>query len=184
MLTDDFLAELKRRTLAKWRVQEIKPDLYGFQFQRGTCWNAGLRDDEIAEYERAVQARFPNDLKRFLRAMNGTDLPTLNVYGSSGEPPRTSQGVYSFPRDVEEIRRRTTAIYSAQAELIADLAEQGFVLPIDARLIPIYDHRYVVCTSDINCSTVLSIVLNDIDAIVYANSLREYLEREFLDGNT
>lgn len=44
---------------------------------------------------------------------------------------------------------------------------------------PIYIHRYVVCTSDPGNSVVLSIK-DGSDAIVYGNSLREYLEREFL----
>jgi len=47
-------------------------------------------------------------------------------------------------------------------------------------LVPIYGHRYIVCTSNLNSSIVLSIVLIDTDAIVYGNSLREYLHKEFL----
>jgi len=41
-------------------------------------------------------------------------------------------------------------------------------------------HRYVVRNSDLNISVVLSTVANATDAIVYGNSLREYLEKEFL----
>jgi hypothetical protein len=59
------------------------------------------------------------------------------------------------------------------------MAEQGFDLAADADLAPIYIHRFVVCTSDLSRSPVLSI--NDgSDAIVYGNSLKEYLENEFL----
>jgi len=44
----------------------------------------------------------------------------------------------------------------------------------------VYIHRYLVCTIDLNSSVVLSIVVNATDAIVYGNTLREYLEKEFL----
>jgi len=48
-------------------------------------------------------------------------------------------------------------------------------------LVPVFAHRYVVCSSNLDDSVVLSIVVHDTDAIVYANSLREYLEEEFLE---
>jgi hypothetical protein len=48
-----------------------------------------------------------------------------------------------------------------------------------AGLMPLYLHRYAVCTSDLSRSIVLSIVSAS-DAIVYGNSLREHLEKEFL----
>jgi hypothetical protein len=112
--------------------------------------------------------------------MNGTDLATLNVYGSCGEPPRESVGVYSYPRDIERAKTRIEDIRASRAEITADLAEQGFELPAEANLVPVYIHRYVVCTSILNSSVVLSVVVNAADAIVYGNSLREYLEKEFL----
>jgi hypothetical protein len=95
MLNSDFLAEFKRATEANWSRRSINPILYGFQFQQGTRWNPGLSDELIREYEHVLKVRFNNDLRAFLRAMNGTDLPTLNVYGSCGEPHGKSVGVYS-----------------------------------------------------------------------------------------
>lgn len=47
-------------------------------------------------------------------------------------------------------------------------------------LVPVFQHRYVVCSSNLDDSVVLSIVVHDTDAIVYAHSLKEYLEKEFL----
>jgi hypothetical protein len=112
--------------------------------------------------------------------MNGTDLATLNVYGSCGEPPRESVRVYSYPRDIETVKERIEHIRASRAEIAADLAGQGLELPAEASLVPVFIHRYVVCTSDLNSSVVLSIVTNATDATVYGNSLREYLEKEFL----
>jgi SMI1-KNR4 cell-wall len=180
MLSADFLTEFKRATEAKWREKSIDPTLYGFQFQRGTRWNQGLSDEMVTEYERDLGVRLPHDFKEFLREMNGTDLATLNVYGSCGESPRESVGVYSYPKDIETVKARMEHIRGSRADIASDLAGQGFELPTDATLVPIFIHRYVLCTSDPSSSVVLSIVVNATDAIVYGNSLREYLEKEFL----
>lgn len=180
MITADFLTEFKRSTEAKWSKKSINPALYGFQFQRGTRWNAGLSDEMVTQYEGVLRVRFPHDFRAFLREMNGTDLATLNVYGSRGGPQRESVGVYSYPRDIEIVKARMEDIRANRAEIVADLAGQGYKLPAEASLVPVYIHRYVVCISDLGSSAVLSIVVNDTDAIVYGNSLREYLENEFL----
>jgi len=180
MLTDDFLSDFKRATEAGWSERSVNPTLYGFQFQRGTRWNAGLPDEQISEYEQALEVRFPHDFKSFLREMNGTGLPTLNIYGNCGEPHRQAVGVYSYPRDLEIVKQLMKEMRASHEEIAIDLAEQGVELPAEASLVPIYGHRYVVCTSNLNSSVVLSVVLKDTDAIVYGNSLREYLEREFL----
>jgi hypothetical protein len=66
MLTGDFLAEFKRATETRWSEQPIDPTLYGFQFQRGTRWNPGLSDKEIAEAEDALVLVFPQDFRTFL----------------------------------------------------------------------------------------------------------------------
>ncbi len=35
-IDDEFLIEFKRQTEAQWQRANINPDIYGFQFQRGT----------------------------------------------------------------------------------------------------------------------------------------------------
>jgi hypothetical protein len=180
MLNRDFLLEFKKTTELNWSQQSINPAGYGFQFQRGTRWNLGLSNAEIAGYENVLGVQFPLDFRAFLQVMNGTDIPTLNVYGYCGEPHRTSVGVYSYPRDLKTVEQRIEDVRESRNEIAADLREQGFDLSAQAGLVPIIGHRYVVCTSNLNCSVVLSIVVHDVDAIVYGNSLQEYLEREFL----
>ena len=178
MLSSDFLDKFKQATEKKWRQQSIDPTVYGFQFRPGTRWNPGLPEDKVVEFENVLGVRFPYDFKAFLRVMNGTDIPTLNVYGSSGEPARESVGVYSYPRDVEIIQQRINDVRSFRHKAGVTLAEQGFELAAEASLVPIYGHRYVVCVADLSSSAVVSI--EGTDAIVYGNSLKEYLEREFL----
>lgn len=110
--------------------------------------------------------------------MNGTDRSTLNVYGSSGEPYRESGGVYSYPRDFETVERRTREASQDWAEIVGELYSQGIAIPQDAKLVPIYSHRFVLCEHDHERSLVLS--LDGTDTIVYGASLKEYLEKEFL----
>jgi hypothetical protein len=182
MLPREFLLTFKATTEKYWRERTVNAQVSGFQFQQGTRWNPGLSDAAIAEYENSVSIRFPTDLKSLLREMNGTDLATLNVYGSCGEPHRESVGVYSYPKDLEFIKRRIDDVLFNRRAITEDLAAQGFELPAESSLVPFYEHRYVVCTSDLNRSVVLSIATDVVgtDSIVYGDSLREYLEREFL----
>ena len=178
MLSDDFLTQFKQATEAKWSEKSINPTLYSFQFQRGTRWNPGLSEEMLTEYESILGVRFPHDFKTFLRRMNGTDLATLNVYGLCGEPHRKSVGVYSYPRDIEIVKQRIEDIRVSRAEIVTDLVEQGFELSPEARLVPVFSSRYVVCTSNLESSVVLSVVIHAVDAIVYGNTLREYLEED------
>jgi hypothetical protein len=184
MISLNFLSELKRATEQKWSQESLDPTVYGFQVQRGTRWNPGLSNHEILEYENALGMRFPYDFRAFLSVMNGTDLPALNVYAYSGEPHRTSVGVYSYPRDLKIVEERIGHFRERRDEIARDLREQGFDLPNQAGLVPIHGHRYVVCTSNLESSVVLSVVVHDVDAIVYGNSLREFLERDFLGSRS
>jgi hypothetical protein len=179
MIDSDFLIEFKRVTELNWKDCLIDPQIYGLQFRAGTKWNPGLSANTIEAYEGDLCVRFPHDFKTFLRTMNGTDLPTLNINGSSGELPQESAGVYSYPRDLEIVQQKIAAIHKNRNGITKVLAEQGLPLPVDAALVPIFSHRYVMCKSNLRRSVVLSI--HGIDAIVYGESLQEYLEKEFLD---
>jgi hypothetical protein len=180
MLTDKFLSEFKRATEARWSILALDPRIFGFQFQPGTRWLQGLSEEQLSAYERELGARFPDDFRSFLRKVNGTDLPTRNIYGSDGTPAREGVGVYSFPRDLALVRRLTRDIDGRRAEIASTLALQGSELAADAKLVPIYGDRYVVCSANPTQSVVLSIVVDAVDAVVYGDSLQEYLEREFL----
>lgn len=179
MLRSDFLVEFKRVTEAQWRDRPINPHLYGFQFQQGTRWNPGLSEEKIAEYEKLLRMQFPYDFRTFLRAMNGTDLPTLNIYGYRPEPPHTAAGVYSYPRDIELVKWLAEGVLEDRDVLTATLAAEEFDLTTAVGLLPVYEHRYLVCTPDLESSVVLS-VHSDQDAIVYGASLQQYLQREFV----
>ena len=113
-----------------------------------------------------------------LCVINGTDIPTLNVYGMCGEPHRTSVGAYSFPRDLSIVKECIKEVHKDFPAIASVLLKGGFELERNASLVPIYGHRYIVCGSDLNQSPVLSIV--GTDAVVYGDSLHIYLQAEFL----
>lgn len=178
-VTHDFLDNFKLSTETKWRTQAVNPTLYGFQFQPGTCWNPGLSEATVLEYQELLGLRFPYDLVAFFRKMNGTDLPTINVYGSS-RPAAHSVGVFSYPRDIDIVRQRMEDIHRHRRAIATNLSDQGLDLPPGVGFAPIFSHRYVVCAPNPETSVILSVVTDGTDAIVYAGSLREYLEKEFL----
>jgi hypothetical protein len=180
MLDIDSVLAFKSASEEKWRNTSINDTSWGFQIQARTRWNSGLTDETIKQYEVAAGASFHPDFKTFLRCMNGTDIPAIDVMGSRGEPPRLAPGFYSYPRDLELIKKRIESVSTDKIQLSATLEEQGFHLPDDAKLIPIYFHRYLVCSPSIDSSPVLSI-WHASDAIVYGRSLLEYLEKEVLN---
>jgi len=181
LLTTDWLIRFKQATEEVWNSRPLNPAIYGFQIQPGTRWNPGLSDAEIEHYEKALQIDFPDDFRRLLGYINGTDLPTINIYGESGIPPQQSVGVYSYPRDLPHVQHRIASLNAAsdRPRLFETLAEGGLSLPPDTKFAPIYEHRYVVCTKFFPQSPVVSIWDAD-DAIFYGDSLGDYLEREFL----
>jgi hypothetical protein len=178
-ITKQFLEKFKRTTEERWESKHIDDAIYGFQIVPGTRWNPGLSEEEIAQYADALSVQFPDDFRTFLCIMNGTNIPTLNVYGRSNEPTRTGIGAYSYPRDIDFVKHLVGKVGEAAEELRVTMAEDGFDLPEDCGFVPIYGHRYLLCTSDSRRSVVLSIAMPS-DAIVYGETLEEYLIREFL----
>lgn len=176
-ITPDFIANFRQGTEAHWSNCRINRRLYGFQFQAGTKWLPGLSEPQVDEYQERVGFGFPEDLRLLLSQINGTDLPTLNVYGYCGEPHRKGLGVYSYPRDIDQVILRIQNITPDREAIAEVLRMDGFDLPDDAGLLPFYAHRYVVCGLSRAPSPVLSI--QGTDAIVYAEDLRQYLLAEF-----
>jgi hypothetical protein len=173
------LREFKRKTEARWRSAMFDPNIYGFQFQKGTRWVHGFSNDEIEVYQAVLGVRFPTDFSRLLRSMNGTDLSRVNIYSSSGIAQKTFPGFYSYPRDLATVQYLRERTRQDRAAIEAELLDQGFDLESHENLVLIFGNRYLVCSSDPNKSVVLSI--EGTDAIVYAHSLRGYLEHEFLE---
>ncbi|PHS14491.1 MAG: hypothetical protein COA78_05700 [Blastopirellula sp.] len=175
-----FLSKFKEDTESRWARTKIAPNIYGFQFQPGTKWNSGLSVRDIDQYEELLGTTLPNDFRLMLQHINGTDRPNLNVYGSCGEPHRTTYRLYTYPRDLEIVREQIKVVQEDREEIAEVLLEyEEFNLPTEATLFPIYGHRYLVCAPDRTKSRVLSVV--GADVITYGLCLQDYLLREFLN---
>lgn len=172
---DHFLAE----TESRWAAISPDPHVYGFQIQRGTKWKPGLAEPEIAAYQASLGIAFPDDLVTFLRHANGTNQTMKNIFGSNGDPPRWSAGVYSYPHDLDIVRKRIEWLNEDRQEALHSLELSGVSLGNDPQFIPFCDHRYLLSNGDPKSSIVCSIASGD--AIVYGWSLRAFLEVEFLD---
>lgn len=175
MITLDFLQKFKNDTELSWSKREINTRIYGFQIQQHTKWLPGLSDTEISEYEFALGFSFPNDMRAFLHFINGVDKPQINIYGNDGTPNAYAYMLYSYPRDLEAVKQMISYIEINHVE-IPDPPE-GVELKAADKFLPIYSHRYVLCSDDPKQSTVLSI--HGADAIVYGKDLQSYLLNEF-----
>jgi SMI1/KNR4 family protein SUKH-1 len=126
----------------------------------------GLSDEEIAKYEKEMGLCFPEIYKLYLRHMNGTDKPTINVYGECGEPYWSASGYYSYPRDLDDVRDTIKWIhddFGATPEFIEDNK-----IP---RIVPIISHRFLVMD---RCAETPVLSMHGRDSIFYAPSLERF----------
>ena len=65
MISEQFLNVFKEATERKWSFDQLRKDVYGFQFRAGTYWNEGLSEEKLRKYENAVGFDFPADLRLF-----------------------------------------------------------------------------------------------------------------------
>ena len=179
MIDDVFLDEFKQTTEILWRYMPIS----GFSSWRGAQWLPGLDPSQIAQYESELGARFPDDFRRMLGRLNGTAYPPQNFHKEFVGVDRPPRNVYSYPRDMARVREAIGWLDwdNSRTEVQLVLEEDGYRLEDQAVLVPVNGHRYIVCGMDPATSTVLSIM--GTDAIVFAENLREYLEREFLPSS-
>ncbi len=177
-ITPDFIKSFLSKTEKKWANCKINNGIYGFQFQAGTKWNPGLSQKEIETYQSELGIQFPADFITFLKYANGTDLQTVNVYGNDGNKHAYAVGVYSYPRDLEIIKKRIEWLKEDWDAALESLELEEDVLGRNPKFIPFYIHRYILSSGNPDASIVCSI--HGSDAIVYGSSLKEYLQKEFL----
>lgn len=141
--------------------------IYGFQIQKGTKWNPPLNDGQIKKYEKELGFGFSEIYRIFLRHMNGTDKPALNVYGRSGAPHAYAPAYYSYPRDLETVKEMIQWICESFKIEVADI--DGNKIPF---ILPIVSHRFLI-VDKAGKNPVLS--MHGDDVIPYASSLRTFL---------
>lgn len=163
----DFFPWLKVESEKLWENVTINPSIFGFQIQSGTKWLAGLTDDEISNYEEELGFSFPKIYKLYLKNMNGTDKPGINVYGSSGYPFAYAPEFYSYPRDLDIVKDKIKWIYD-EFEITEEFIRSENI----PHIIPIIGHRFLVAD---NCEKNPVLSMMGKDSIRYASTLENYL---------
>ncbi len=172
---NEFFLWLKKRSEEYWESVEIKRNVFGFQIQRGTKWLHGLTSSDIAEYEREIGFSFSENYKIYLRHMNGTDTPTINVYGLCGEPYRYSPGYYSYPRDLEAVKDKIKWIHE-EFGVTPELIEEKQI----PRIMPLVSHRFLVVD---RCAENPILSIQGRDSIFFASSLESFLVNDIFRGD-
>lgn len=105
--------------------------------------------------------------------MNGVDLPTINIYGSSGSEPTYSNNFYSYPKDLEAIKEQINWIYKSN-----DITEDELIQKGISRIFPVFGHRFVLVDTD--DELVLSMYGDDI--IYWTDNISKLLAIEIFEG--
>lgn len=170
-LPDDSLQcfqNIKQAANKNWRRAKIEENCHGFQIQAGTKWREGLTQTALAEFEGVMGYEFPVPLKKYYLTMNGLDKSGIDVQGSDGTPARYGPIYYSYPDDLNEIKKTIEWVLHANHISTEDLPSKA------SRIFPVKGHRFLLI--DDPKHRVLSMFGDDI--IYWANSLSELLIRE------
>lgn len=161
-----FFSWLKKMSEEFWAKGTIRRGIFGFQTQKETKWLEGLTEEEIREFEFELGFDFPEIYKFYLRNMNGTDKPSINIYGNE-ETVSYAPNFYSFPRDLNIIKDRINWIYE---EFLVD--EEDVRREKIPHIIPIVGHRFLIAD---NCAENPVLSMYGRDTIVYAPNLQSFL---------
>ena len=115
------------------------------------------------------------DFKTLLGMMNGTNIPTLNVYGGSNEPTREGIGAYSYPRDIDFVKHLIGEVGEATEELSS--SQWPRMALICLKTVGLFRSTIVaICSAaQIQGAALFFQLQRPSDAIVYGDSLEEYL---------
>jgi hypothetical protein len=199
-----FLRWFRERTEETWQRYQtrtfedfVASGVGGRDWQQGTRWLDGLREQEIVSIEQYYQVRFPPDYRLFLQVLHSIDQLQVGAkYADGGAMIHlTTASFYHWQRDTEAIQ----AAYAWLVEgIFFDVQQNNLWLPswgvkpptsemqevrvralVNAapKLVPILGHRYLLAEPCEVGNPVLSIYQSDI--IVYSPTLYDYFLIEF-----
>jgi len=165
---NDFL-KIKECSENIWNKKSINKQVYGFQIQRGTKWKKGLSENELLEFQNIMGFEFPEILRDYYSVMNGVDKDQINVFGNSGKKYSYSKSLYSFPDDLQIIKKLIQWIYEENGIDEKEMTKRNI-----SRIFPIFGHRFMLI--DHNQHPVLSMYGDDI--ILFAYSILDLFYRD------
>jgi hypothetical protein len=167
----DFFETVKRESEIYWATTDINKRLYGYQIQRSTKWKDGLTNNQIDDFEKNLNIKFPKGLRNLYKTMNGLDKPGINVYGSDGTEHTFSPVYYSYPDDIEVIKEKIEWILEAN-NLTSDKLNTDNI----PKIFPVTGHRFVILDDN---NQILSMYGDDI--IYWAESISKLVANDIFD---
>jgi hypothetical protein len=139
----EFMTLFKDQSEKHFADLELDKAAYGLQHQKGTTWRPGLTEQELLNFQQEVGFEFPAELRTFYRAMNGTDLPGVNIYGEEGLPYDYAPIYFSYPAHLPQIKQAIDEILAIKGLTINKLRQEGipFIFPINAFYFMIIDNH-------------------------------------------
>lgn len=147
--------------------------------ETGVFFSQGLTNIEITKIEEIYEIRFPDSLRTFYSialpiSIKNTKFPKWNDF-SPNNISYISQLIIAPYQWLKQDIDRGFWLSKWGRKTIDELLENA------PKLIPIYSHRYVPMLNHAD-PPVISTVGRD--TVYYGGSLKDYLFREFCDGNT
>lgn len=201
---ETFLRWFQERTEETWRGYQtttfeefVASQVGGRDWQQGTRWLSGLREQEIVAIEQHYQVRFLPDYRLFLHMLHSVDRPMVGAKYSDGETmvPTTAPSFYNWQTDTEAIqaayeRLVTGFVFDVQQNALwpqswgikpttveAQEARVRELVNAAPKLIPVFGHRYLLAEPCQAGNPVLSIYQSDI--IIYGVDLHDYFLTDF-----
>jgi len=163
----------KRKTELKFESLEIDyKNTWGFQIQKNTKWNKGLKIEEIKKLEEYFGFQFSLEYIEMLMVFNGFDIPHISINPEKLDEVEFQRRCYKYPEDLENTKWLIKEAHENIKYVKKALEINGFENYKIEGFIPLIEHRILVILKDKSLSPVVS-VWND-DIILYGNSLYDY----------
>ncbi|WP_075591554.1 SMI1/KNR4 family protein [Labilibacter marinus] len=179
----EFMIWFKEESEKHFCELELDKDVYGLQFQKGTKWNEGLLDEEIEKYQKELGFEFPEELKWFFKTMNGTNLPGINVFGSSGLEYDYEPIYHTFPDHLTQMKDLIDEVLKIKSISHHEMLRNSipFIFPIERFYFMVIDNLtnpiYYISIGFENHDLNKPIVYTSL----YADTLQSYLIKSILE---
>ena len=172
-MNETFWKEFKQTTEKNWGEKTINPSIFGFQIQPQTKWLPGHTEQEIRFLsQQIVGEKLHEDIINLLKFTKGLDKQAYNANPTGGQRVRQQWKLninylkQKYDDELDVIRRE-----HSMKILSAMLGQTNL------KYIPIYSHRFIV--QDNSGSYKVYSIFGE-DVIVYAETLVDYLNSEFI----
>ncbi|MCT4665223.1 MAG: SMI1/KNR4 family protein [Flavobacteriales bacterium] len=150
----------------------LDKDCYGFQIQKKSKWNQGLKESEIISLENYFGFEFPTDYKEMLKEINGLDTLEISIDPEGEEEDKFVRRFYKYPDDINRVKWLIDEVNYNIEYAKQTLEKAGFNSNQIEGFVPLFGHRVLVVFKNKKLTPVLSVWGNDI--ILYGDSILKY----------